>query len=121
MKNRLEMVQHNAAKFVSNKYPRKGHYGDFSISELISELEWDSLEERREQLKLNMVYKILNGKVILSPDSLPRLQESTTLVPPEVVTKYQSGPTISSLSLKPDYLQPVKHFTTLLPNFRIRS
>ena len=36
------MVQHNAAKFVTNRYPKKGHYSDFSISEIINELGWDS-------------------------------------------------------------------------------
>lgn len=76
MNKKLEMVQHKAAKFVTNKYPRKGHYEDFSISAIISELEWDSLEERREEIKLNMVYKIINGKVILPPDCLPRVNHN---------------------------------------------
>ena len=68
------MLQHNAAKFVSNKYPRKGHYNEFSISEILEQLKWDSLEERRKQLRLNMTYKILNNNVILSNDNLPKFQ-----------------------------------------------
>ena len=30
--NNLEMVHHNAAKFASNVYPRRGNYDNFSIS-----------------------------------------------------------------------------------------
>ena len=48
----------------------------FSISAIISDLEWESLEERREEIKLNMVYKIINGKVILPPDCLPRVNHN---------------------------------------------
>ena len=71
------------------------HYGEFSIvSVLISGLKW-------EQLKLNMACKILNGKVIVSPDNLPRV--STRLAPPEDVMKYQLVPTDSSFNLKPNY------------------
>ena len=66
------MVQHNAAKFVTNKYPRKGHYEDFSISDIITELQWESLEERRIKAKLTSAYKILNGHWILPPDCLPK-------------------------------------------------
>jgi hypothetical protein len=69
----VEMVQHNAAKFVTNTYPRKNHYKEFSISRLIKQLQWDSLEHRRNQSKLTMAYKILNNKLIIPPSSLPRV------------------------------------------------
>ena len=65
------MVQHKAAKFVTNIYPREGHYEEFSISRLINYLNWDSLEERRKQIRMTMVYKILNDHVIISSASLP--------------------------------------------------
>ena len=65
------MIQHNAVKFVTNKYPKKGHYGEFSVTDLIEELQLDTLESRREHTKLTMAYKIRNGHVILSPDLLP--------------------------------------------------
>ena len=66
------MVQHRAAKFVTNLYPRKGHYEEYSISRILSNLNWDSLEDRRNQLRLTMAYKILNDHVIIPPESLPR-------------------------------------------------
>ena len=49
-----------------------GHYDEYSISSIINELEWNSLETRRNHAKLNMAYKIINGHVILSSDSLPK-------------------------------------------------
>ena len=70
--NSLEMVQHNAAKFVANRYPKKGKYEEFSINKVISSLEWRTLEERRNHARLVMAYKIINGKVILEPNSLPK-------------------------------------------------
>ena len=65
MNNNLEMVQHKAAKFVSNIYPKKGDNSKFSITKVLQGLNWDTLEERRNQARLTMAYKILNGKVIL--------------------------------------------------------
>ena len=72
------MIQHKAAKFVCNKYPRKGHYEEFSITALLSDLKWTSLEERRERAKLNMAFKILNTDVILPPIVLPKVVPSRT-------------------------------------------
>ena len=58
------MVQHSAAKFVCNTYPKKGQYENFSITRLIDNLQWDTLEDRRDRAKLCMAFKILNGAVI---------------------------------------------------------
>ena len=74
MRNRIEMVQHKTAKFVTNIYPKKDHYDEFSISRLLEYLQWETLEERRDKLKLTMVYKIVNEKVILPPELLPRIE-----------------------------------------------
>ena len=74
--NSLEMVQHNAAKFVSNIYPKKGNYDNFSISKILKDLNWDSLEERRNHSRFIMTYKIINGHVILDPDMMPRVDSN---------------------------------------------
>ena len=66
------MVQHNAAKFASNTYPRKGHYDKFSISNVLDNLNWKTLEERRSESRLCMAYNIINNKVILDPSLLPK-------------------------------------------------
>ena len=68
------MVQHKAAKFVSNIYPKKGDNSKFSITKVLQGLNWDTLEERRNQARLTMAYKILNGKVILEPTMLPKMK-----------------------------------------------
>ena len=72
--NSIEMVHHNAAKFVSNSYPRKGHYETFSISKVLKNLNWVSLEQRRKQARLIMAYKIINRFVILEPNMLPKAE-----------------------------------------------
>ena len=68
---RLEMVQHNAAKFATNKYPKKGHYHEFSISQIIRDLNWDSLDERRQKARATTAYKILSDRLILPANLLP--------------------------------------------------
>ena len=44
----------------------------FSITKILKELNFDTLEERQIQAKLTMAYKILNGLVILDSDMLPK-------------------------------------------------
>ena len=56
---------------ISNKYPKKGHYHEFSISQIIKDLNWDSLDERRHKARATTVYKIINGNLILPADLLP--------------------------------------------------
>ena len=72
--NSLEMVHHNAAKFASNFYPRKGNYDNFSISKILKDLNWDTLEKRRNHSRLTMAYMIINGHVILDPKMMPRIE-----------------------------------------------
>ena len=72
--NSLEMIHHNAARFVSNIYHKKGDYQHFSISKILNDLNWDTIEERRNQTRLIMAYKIVNGHVILDSEMLPKMQ-----------------------------------------------
>ena len=53
---------------------KKGEIKKISISELLNNLNLESLEERRTKARLTMVYKILNGHVILESDMLPKFQ-----------------------------------------------
>ena len=73
LSNTLEMVHHNAAKFVTNTYPKKKDYDSFSITKILHDLDWDTLEERRSRARLIMAYKIINGHVILEPNMMPKL------------------------------------------------
>ena len=74
--NSLEMVQHNAARFISNSYIKKGEFKRTSISEILNYLQLDTLEERRTKMRLNMAYKIINGYVILDSNLLPKARNT---------------------------------------------
>ena len=78
MNRAIESVQHKAAKFVTNTYPRKGKYHEFSVSKIIEELGWETLEDRRNNAKLSMIYKIRNNCVIIQPETVPGATKKTT-------------------------------------------
>ena len=54
----IEMVQRHAARFVLNKF---GRYA--SITEMINILGWPTLESRRNTMRTEMMYKIMNNLV----------------------------------------------------------
>ncbi len=56
--NKTEATQRRAARFCTNKYNR-----DTSVTTLLQELQWESLQERREKARLVMMYKIINHLV----------------------------------------------------------
>ena len=68
------MVQHRAAKFIGNMHSKKSDYKNVSISKLLNQLNLETLEERRTKARLTMVYKILNGHVILDSEMLPKFK-----------------------------------------------
>ena len=70
--NALEMVQHNAARFISNVHYKKGQISKISITNILNNLHMETLEARRIQSRLNMAYKIINGHIILGPNMLPK-------------------------------------------------
>ena len=51
----IEMVQRHAARYALNNYNRYT-----SVSDMISELGWPTLENRRNILRTVMMYKIMN-------------------------------------------------------------
>ena len=74
----IEMVQHNAARFISNTHSKKGHFQKFSITKILNALQMETLQERRIQARLSMAFKILNGHVILETDMLPKCKIKPT-------------------------------------------
>jgi hypothetical protein len=54
-KDRLEAVQRRAARFVTRNYKR-----DSSVSTMIQQLKWQTLEERRAVSRLTFMYKSLH-------------------------------------------------------------
>ena len=55
-KDKLEAVQRRAARFVCNKYHRTA-----SVTRMLEQLGWPSLEQRRKTARLSMLYKIRTG------------------------------------------------------------
>ena len=61
----MEKIQRRAARFVQGDYKQTS-----SVSAMIDNLEWPSLEERRKQLRINYLIKIMTGKVAVKQDLL---------------------------------------------------
>jgi len=64
--NKIEMIQRRAARYVCNDYRRTS-----SVTEMLQQLGWKSLEQRRKIIRLIMMYKLLNG--LVASDGLPAL------------------------------------------------
>ena len=56
----VETVQRKGARFVSNNYRRTA-----SVTDMINKLGWESLESRREKARLNLMNKIVGGRVAI--------------------------------------------------------
>ena len=54
--DKIEKVQRRAARFVSNNFRRKA-----SVSEMLRDLRWQSFDGRRQDQRLVLFYKIING------------------------------------------------------------
>jgi hypothetical protein len=65
-----EMVQRRAARYVTNRY-----HNTSSVSNMIEQLEWTTLQERRKHSRLLMMYKLKNNIV--------RVDASSKLMPNE--------------------------------------
>ena len=55
---KIEMVQRRAARFVQNRY-----HNTSSVTEMLEQLEWQTLEERRKIASLSIMYKMMNDKL----------------------------------------------------------
>ena len=51
------------ARFVTNNYKR-----DSSVSAMIEELKWDPLDDRQHKSRVNMMNKIVSGRVAINID-----------------------------------------------------
>ena len=73
--NKIEKVQRRAARYVTNKYRNTS-----SVSNMIDNLNWRSLVDRRTDSRLTMLYKISHDKV-----AVPRTDR---LIPPLRHSRY---------------------------------
>ena len=83
--NKLYKVQRRAARFVRRDYRRTT-----SASQLISELVWQSLAERRKSSRLTLLYKAINGLVAIPMDELEHTSRCTRHCEPDAFIILQS-------------------------------
>ena len=57
-RQRLEMVHRRAARFCCNDYRRYS-----SVTDMMTKLGWETLEQRRKKIRLTMMFKITRGLV----------------------------------------------------------
>ena len=66
--NRLEMIQRRSARFVMGDY-----HTTSSVTTMLTNLDWNRLQERRAQAKAVMMFRIVNNLVdILTTYLIPR-------------------------------------------------
>ena len=108
----LESVQKKAARFVKGNYQLKA-----SVSNLLQELNWLSLQDRRTAARLTMLYKINSGDLALS---IPEKISVATVgdIPDRAGTHSQRPKPIhqprcqshdSQVQFLPTYCHPVEH------------
>ena len=70
----IEMVQHRGARFVTNT-PHHRHSGEHtSVTDIIKDLDWTSLKERRTISRLVMMYRVTNNLVEIPSDCHPQIR-----------------------------------------------
>lgn len=70
---KLEMVQRRAARFTLNQYRRTD-----SVTTMLRTLDWPTLEQRRQQARLTMLYKIHHDHVAIDPSLFLSFKNHTT-------------------------------------------
>ncbi len=63
--DKLEKLQRKAARFTTSNYDRTS-----SVTKMLSDLGWSKLANRRRDLRLALLYKVVKGQVAVSADSL---------------------------------------------------
>ena len=95
----LEGIQRRAARWITNDYRKCA-----SVTTMLESLQLDTLEERRRQARLTLLYKIVNGEVAIPPDELgirlnPRasrgLATKTKLLVPQCTTTVKASHFVS--------------------------
>ena len=75
LNDELENVQKRAARFVTRNYS----YETGSMTDIHAELKWETLQKRRKDNRLLLLYKSLKGKARLPTDDLIPAEINTQL------------------------------------------
>ena len=88
--SKLEAVQRRAARYATNRY-----HNTSSVTDMLKELEWDTLQQRRCKSRLTTLYKISNNLIdipssnYLIPSTLSHHGNGTHFIRPFSITNYQ--------------------------------
>ena len=72
-RDNLEVVQWRAARFITQGYSR-----DTSVTQLLKDLHWLQLKDRRRDIRLSLMYRIVMGKVVKPVDDILLPADSRT-------------------------------------------
>ena len=67
----IEMVQKRAARFVKNMPHRNAATSQPSATAMVADLGWETLQARRHNNRLSLLYKMTNGLVEIPPEYHP--------------------------------------------------
>lgn len=86
----LEMVQRRAARFVTGEHSREPG----TVTRILTELEWPSLQQRRKVKRLSLLHKGINNETaisippeIMKPSRMSRHSSNNTFLQPRTRTK----------------------------------
>ena len=88
--NQIEKVQRRAARYVTNRY-----HNTSSVTDMLHNLNWPSLDIRRTRVRLIMFYKIIHHVVAIHP-------LDTLLLPTTTITRYNSSHTYQHIRTDKD-------------------
>ena len=71
--DKIEKIQRRASRFVTRTYEQKA-----SVTELLDKLKWDTLEKRRKNQRLSLLYKIHNNTLTVPSENYLVFNNSTT-------------------------------------------
>ena len=85
--DKLEMVQRRAARYVLHRHRNK-----CSVTNMLQSLNWRSLEDRRKDLRLCMMYKIDRGLVAI--------RKEQRLIPPKRTTRHSHSRAFQTITCR---------------------
>ena len=91
---KLEMVQRKYARFIFNNFQRTS-----SVSTMLNHLQWPSLQERRAQYKVVMVYRCVNTLVDIPLTYYQAVPVATLRRHPKVCHPFRKNPCFPAIFL----------------------
>ena len=89
--NKVEMVQRRAARYATNRY-----HNTSSVTTMLDQLDWETLEDRRIKAQLTMFYRITNDLVDIHVPADQYLAPANTTTRSSHCRKYQQPTTSTS-------------------------